>query len=171
VSYSLTAIVSKVRERLAWLLANLTPDLAAAQAFVDIDAEDDDGEHDESPLEAITEPRRLRLFEVVAFSPKARMPWGSQYATYEHGIAIRVGYSLQRTEEIGDVTYKVQDLKDADFRQIDWLVQAGAPFSEQDDDHPAIPGVHLALLGDAVEEAGGRVRTIRYGIELEEEHS
>jgi hypothetical protein len=167
-SYSVTVTVSKVRERLAYYLADLTPDLAPDCPFVDIDEADDDGEHDESPLEAVTEPRRLRLFEVVAFSPRSAGPWTSTTATYEQGIAVRIGYSLQRTEEIEGSTYKVQDLKDSDFVQIDGDIQRGAPFAALDDDHPALSGVQLALLGDAVEEAGGRVRAIRYGIRLEE---
>lgn len=165
-SYDLTAIASQVRERVAYLLSEATPSLAPGQPFVPID----DDEDNFCALEDITEPARLRMFEVVALSPKAVMPWGSAYASYEHGFAIRLGYSLQRREEIDGTSYKVQDLKDHDFKQIDWLLQAGAPWSEIDGDHPEIGGVRLALLGDVVDEADGRVRAIRYAIIFEQEN-
>jgi hypothetical protein len=157
---SATATISKVRQRIAWLLVNRTPAFAPNAPFV---------EHsDYCKLEVVTEPGRLRRFEVVAFNPRLAMPWSSTAAAYTQGVAIRMGYSLRREELIEGEAFVVEELKDHDFNQVDGLVVAGAPFSEQDDDHPAIPGVHHAELLDVIEEAGGKVRTIRYGIELEE---
>lgn len=164
--YTTTAKSAEIIERLSYVLEEATPELAPSVAFQ---------RHTDSTckLESVTDPERFRYFTIKTVSSSyGLMAWGSASASFDFGIKISVGYPAADyypeadDETVDGYRYLTEDLRQHDFEQIVRLVEGNTPWAEQDVDHPAITNVQLGLLRGAFDEAGGRVRSIAYGVQL-----
>jgi hypothetical protein len=169
--YTTTAKSSEVIERIAYLLEEATPEIAPSVTLT---------RHTDTTclLQDVTDPGRFRLFTVRATSAQyGTMSWSRTTASFDFGIKISVGYPAADyypeadDEEVDGYRYLTEDLKVSDFEQIVKLVEGSAPWDQQDADHPAITQVQVGLLRGAFDEAGGRVRSIIYGVQLARTYS
>lgn len=165
-SYTTTSKASEILERLAYVLEEATPDLAPSVTWT---------RHTDtsSKLEHQTDPGRFRLFTVTKVSASyGTMTWGQNKASFDFGLKISVGYPAADyypeadDETVDGYRYLTEDLKLSDFEQIVRLIEGDAPWAAIDGDHPAISDVQLALLRSAQDEAGGKIRSIVYGVQL-----
>lgn len=164
------SIAAQIIERVYYILENLTLDLAPTANRPETDTPDGFARFIDStcPLEAITDPGRLRLIEVKMKQPRrGAFAQSSVEGSFEKVLWIRRGYSLEQQETLDGVAYFIEDLKCSDCEQIDRVISGGGLGNAIDGDHPAIPGVTLVRLDGEVEEAGGRVLSLLYGVNFE----
>lgn len=170
--YTPSSKLAEVVERLAYVIEEATPTLAASVLFV---------RHTDTTckLEHLTDPEgRIRRFEIRSETPSyGLLAWGVNVASLARVLRIRVGYPAcdyypEADDEIVDgYRYLTEDLKSDDAKLLIRLIEGNACFAAQDGDHPAISGVQLALLRGEVDEAGGKVRSLLYGLQFVETYT
>jgi hypothetical protein len=166
-----TSKIAAVIERVSYVIESLTPTLAPSVLFT---------RHTDTTcrLESVTDPGRLRAFEVRAEQPSyGLLASGAATLNLQRVLRIRVGYPLAHyhPEDPDDLVdgerYLTEDLKGDDFRLIMRAIEGDAAFAALDGDHPVITGATLPLLRGEQDEAGGRVRSVLYGVQIEETYS
>lgn len=170
--YTPTSILAKATTRVLCVITELTPTLAPSVEFV---------EHTDTTttLENLTDPEgRIRRVEIKSESPSyGALAWGRYKASLKRVLKIRIGYPAcdyypeADDEEVDGDRYRTEDLKLDDFRLLINALENGGMFGALDADHPAINGVEIVRLGGERDEAGGRVRTILYGLEVVEDYT
>lgn len=127
VSYDLEAKASEIIERICTAVAAETPELAPSILF---------REHDDTTttLDGVTEPDRLRRFEVELEAPeRGEDSDGFEKLAYAPRFVLRIGYPVGAYELIEDVSYKRVHLVAHDFEQLDSVIRAEGAFGSVDD--------------------------------------
>lgn len=140
IDYALVAAASKIIERIIFAVGREVPEVAPSVLF---------REHDDTTctLDQVTEPDRLRRFEVTLESPeRGEDDDGNSKLAYAPRFVLRVGYCVGSHEWIGDVSYKRVDLVAHDLEQLDSVIRSEAIFGTIDADHPAIDDFVITKL-------------------------
>jgi hypothetical protein len=137
VDYALEAKASEIIERICYAVAAETPTLAPTVLF---------REHDDTTtgLDNITEPDRLRRFEVVTDGPDEESDGATDYdenVGYSLIFKLRIGYPVGSHEEIAGTFFKVAHLIAHDFEQLDPIVRAAGTYNTLD----GLPAIEKVL--------------------------
>lgn len=171
-TYTPSSKLAEVIERLYYVIEESTPTLAPSVPFT---------RHEDPTckLEVLSDPEgRIRRVEIRSEAPSyGLLAWGVNVASLARVLRIRVGYPASMLypetddETVDGYRYLTEDLKSDDAKLLIRLIEGNACFAAQDGDHPAISGVQLALLRGEVDEAGGKVRSLLYGVQFVETYT
>lgn len=167
---TVTSIGAQLIERVTYLIEQLTPEIAPTANRPETDHPDGFARHDDRTcrIYEVTDPGRLRLIEVTLETPRiGAFAASTVSASFDKVLRIRRGYPLEAWETIDGTEYLTEDLKQHDAEQIDREIASGGVGNAIDADHPAIAGITLARLEGEQDEFGGRVRSLRYGVQFE----
>ena len=164
-AYTLYSKASEIRERLAYILELLVPQVLPTQLFTRLHP--DNLSAGSPDLYAITASGRWRMFRirVGSYVIAPGTAWGSDKFWYQAEFRVEVGYPPDAfVFDEAAVPYDVDDLQAHDFEEIDREVVAENPFRELDAEHLVIEDVKVPVLTGSFFD--GRVRRTTYKIDF-----